>query len=126
MRLLLEDDTLSQEMLSFVIAAKRLDAIHLVESKGFQQMIDTSGAAQNEDMVNIQQFAKYHYSPAGGDPPLEDESWDLKLHRQYLKSRERDPEVCAAISSKARLTRQACTSMLKMTRAGIISSSGSG
>ena len=112
-------------MISFVIAAKRLDAIHLVESKGLQQMIDASGAARNEDMVNIQQFAKYHYSGAGRESPLEDWRWDLKLFWQYLKSRERNPEV-VQLSSKARLTKQACTSMLKMTRAGIISSSGIG
>ena len=98
-----------QEMLSFVIAAKRLDAGHLVESKGFQQMIDASGAARNEDMVNIQQFAKHHCSQAGHDPPLEDESWDIVLFRQWLK--ERDPEVYPAVHCKTRFAKQACTSI---------------
>ena len=99
-----------QEMLSFVIAAKRLDAGNLVQSKGFQQMIDASGAARYGDSVNIQQFVKFHYSHTGSDPPLEDESWDILLFWKWLKSRERNPEVCPVIIGKEGFIKQACAS----------------
>ena len=99
-----------QEMLSFVIAAKRLDAGDLVRSKGFQQMIDASGAARYGDSVNIQQFVKFHYSHTGRDPPLEDKSWDLLLFRKWLKSRERNPEVCPVIIGKEGFIKQTCAS----------------
>ena len=95
-----------QEMLSFVIAAKRLDAGDLVQSKGFQEMIDASGAARYGDSVNIQQFVNFHYSHTGSDPPLKDKSWDIVLFRKWLKSRERNPEVCPVIIGKEGFIKQ--------------------
>ena len=76
-------------------------------------MIDASGAARNEDTVNMKQFAKHHCPHEGRDPPLEDDSWDIVLFWKWLKSRERNPEVCPVIIGKARFTKQACASILR-------------
>ena len=75
------------------------EAKEVQESYGLQQMIVASGAIQNNDMVNIQEFVTYRHVHAGSDPPLEDESWDHELFRQYVESRHQDQEVYSATQS---------------------------
>ena len=49
-------------------------------------------------MVNIQEFVTYHYVHTGSDPPLEDESWDHELFRQYVESQHQDQKVERSVS----------------------------
>ena len=77
-----------KQLFANIVTVDRAEAKLLQESCGLQRMMASSGAVQNDGMVNIQEFVVYHYVPTSSDPPLDDEIWNHELFRQYLESRQ--------------------------------------
>ena len=82
-----------KQLLANLVSVNKEEATQLQALKALQRMIDASGALQDDGMVQIQKFVTRHYVPKDSDPPLEDESWDHVLFRQYLESQRENQEV---------------------------------